>query len=853
MLMSLADFWKRGRRLLKAGAVAVDPFPSLRAMSINRLVAAGCVAYVLIATASTQVPVAEYAIPLFYLCAAGFVFANLRGFPRRLVVGRYSTITLDLVTLSVGNIAFGSTSALLYPFYLWIIVGNAFRFGVPCLAVSTIMSVAGFGTAVILSPFWSSLPILSSGLLAGLAVVPLYFGFLLLRERARNEDLDAANRSTAFILSTIGQEMRVPLSVVVGLHHELRGTGLGRRQREMVRAAGGAAEAALSELDSLLDVMRIGAGRMTVVPGTFQLTDLVIEIVELASVIAAGSGLRLSAHVIADTPAAITADRRHLRKVLLTLVGNASSIAPAGAVVLTVGRQVSDHAGLHLRFNVTVSGKGIAPSTQAQVSGAYMQGDTYILQEHRVQGLDMAAAHHLIGLLGGSIRIRGLRDQSSTIIVDVPASAVPVPARGPSELAGFAVVIVSATPADTKWFADRVRGLGAGSVMLGPPEGLDAALQTASREADRIVVFVDGRDAAALPLVQALRNEPAGRGVPLGLLHRTGGWLPLHLRRAFVTAAAPASTDAEVVAAIHILARAAKSASIVEQSTSAEQERGGGESPERMSQAARRPLHVLVAVGYATTQLLASRVMEGAGHAVTSGKDEDQVLEALAAEEFDAAIVDLDHPEVSGTEIATLIRMAGLHNLPIIGLSAGVGPDGRHPASALLQGALPKPVNPGQLLDLLDRVVRAATIGNGVAPPTGKGQDHRALQVTDIASHPLFRAGGGASVVPEALTDVAALGDGAFLNKLSLTFSDEATATIRLLAAAAAAADRVVWMAQVRVLRTQAQSIGAERLASFCDTAVRIEDKRLNTDGRILAERLSAEIARVCKTLEHLS
>lgn len=414
---------------------------------------------------------------------------------------------------------------------------------------------------------------------------------------------------------------------------------------------------------------------------------------------------------------------------------------------------------------------------------------------------------------------------------------------------------MSESPASTEWFATRVRGLGAITILLGQPYRLDAVLQTASERASRIVVFVDGREAAALPLLETLRIEPASRGVPLGLLHRLGGWLPLPLRRAFVTAAAPGSTDTEIAAAVHILARAAKSASIAEPGTDVEHGEEGSGRPGMMSQAKRRRLHVLVAVGHRTTQLVVARMLEVAGHAATSGKDEDQVLEALGAEDFDAAIVDLDHPEMSGTEIATFIRMTGLYKLPIIGLSASTesSSESLRSASALLQGILPKPVNPGQLLEMLDRLSQAGAASSTMAPSVATGLDRQEAQVTNIESHPLFGAGAGEAIAEKALSGVAALGDGAFVKTLAQAFVGEATATIKLLAAAAAARDRSAWMIQIRALRTQAQSLGAERLASLCETGARIENKSLTRDGKRFAERFSAELDRVRKALEHLS
>lgn len=833
-----------------------DTLVNLQSMSVNRLIAAVCItAYIILSRVAREVQVAEYATSVLYLSAAALIFLNLHGRPRMRIIGRYSTMVLDIGTLSVANVAFGANVALLYPFYLWIIVGNAFRFGIPCLMAATVMSAIGFGTVVVVSPFWSTIPVLASGLLSGLVVVPIYFGFLLLRERAKNEQLDTANKSIAFILSTIGHELRAPLGVVVALHDALRGTPLSRKQQAMVKTAGVAAKTTMAELDDLLDVARIRAGRMTVAPTTFQLLDLITELVELARIVATTSSIQIAFHVVADVPLVVTADKRHLRKVLLALLYNAVDFTAFGSVVLTVSKLKLGQSIADLKFEVTDTGIGIPADMQAKIFEAYAQADTKTLADHHGSGLGLAVAHHLVGLLGGSVTVRSRTGKGSTFEVELPVSTPPAPAHGQLELAGYAVVIVSGNQKEAEHFALRLRKLRATSFILDQVDRLDAILERAAEGADRIVLLLDGRSADALSLVQVLHQDPALRAVPLVLLCQAAGWLPLALRQAFVSAVAADSTDVETIAAFHIAARAATGVMGTNHDTKTDQKGKLGEFPARdmMSQPSRR-LYVLVADGHRTTQILVSRMLEAAGHVATVVGDGDQVLNAIGVQDFDVVLVDLDLPEINGFDVAKMTRMAGYHDLPIIGLASDAAAEiAQHCASASMQSYFVKPVNNTQLQEVLREIAKPPTTDGGAAELSRLAEQHPVPGVTSITSHPQFRPGIGAPLGEDALQDVAALGDRAFVGTFVQAFSADTAAISRFLSAAARSGDETLWRSQLKALRMQAQAVGARRLETLCESGSKVEAGRLASDGKALADRLSFEVVRVREALEQMS
>lgn len=101
--------------------------------------------------------------------------------------------------------------------------------------------------------------------------------------------------------------------------------------------------------------------------------------------------------------------------------------------------------------------------------------------------------------------------------------------------------------------------------------------------------------------------------------------------------------------------------------------------------------------------MVASEIIKGAGAEVSIAKHGQEALDLVQVSRFDAVLMDLQMPVMDGYEATRLIRaQPGLHDLPIIALSANVMKDQvRRCYEAGMNDHLPKPVDPNVLFRLL--------------------------------------------------------------------------------------------------------------------------------------------------------
>ena len=122
-------------------------------------------------------------------------------------------------------------------------------------------------------------------------------------------------------------------------------------------------------------------------------------------------------------------------------------------------------------------------------------------------------------------------------------------------------------------------------------------------------------------------------------------------------------------------------------------------------------LRILLAEDNRVNQFLAVRLLEKAGHQVVTASNGRAVLEALARDRFDLALMDLQMPEMDGFEATARIREQERGTgarLPIIALTANamVG-DRERCLEAGMDGYLSKPIDGPRLLAEIRRVQSA--------------------------------------------------------------------------------------------------------------------------------------------------
>jgi PAS domain S-box-containing protein len=238
------------------------------------------------------------------------------------------------------------------------------------------------------------------------------------------ESAEHATRAKSEFLANMSHELRTPLNGVLGYAQLLqRDKSLNSTQRDALEAIAKCGSQLLDLINDVLDLSKIEAGRLEIEERPADLVTLVTDVKYVVGEAAERRGLQLTTSIAERVPRWLLLDDRHLRQVLLNLLGNAIKFTPAGEVRLAID---GDGRG-RLAFEVIDTGVGIAPSALTQIFEAFAQtpggaaaGGT---------GLGLTISDHLIRGMGGELRVDSAVGQGSRFWFTLPLVAAGPDAR----------------------------------------------------------------------------------------------------------------------------------------------------------------------------------------------------------------------------------------------------------------------------------------------------------------------------------------------------------------------------------------------------------------------------------------
>ena len=371
---------------------------------------------------------------------------------------------------------------------------------------------------------WIVLEATSNNLLDNVAINGIIINLRDITERKQTELLrqaketaEQANRAKSQFLANMSHELRTPLNAILGYSEMLQEEAEDLQQPNLLpdlQKIHGAGQHLLTLINDILDLSKIEAGRMDLYVETFDVAQLVSEVVSTVQPLIQQNHNQLA--IECGEVGTMTADLTKVRQVLLNLLSNAAKFTREGAIALSVCKDETA-ARSTLIFQVRDSGIGMSPEQQEAVFEAFTQADASTTRKYGGTGLGLAISRRFCQMMGGSITVESAIDQGSTFTVQLPtAPASTHLVRSEAEPSGCTLLLIDDDPTVhnlMQRFLTR-EGLQIHSALNGA-DGLQLA-----RDLHPIAILLDvmmpGIDGWAT--LATLKSDPVTQAIPVIML-----------------------------------------------------------------------------------------------------------------------------------------------------------------------------------------------------------------------------------------------------------------------------------------------------------------------------------------------
>ncbi len=226
---------------------------------------------------------------------------------------------------------------------------------------------------------------------------------------------EIANHAKTAFLANMSHELRTPLNCILGYTQILsRDNTLADKQKEGIQTIHRSGEHLLTLINDILDLSKIEAGKLGIVPVDFALSEFLHNIVELMKMRAEPKNIELIYEKLYPLPTAVRTDEKRLRQILLNLLSNAIKFTEKGSVTF----KVIYYSG-RIRFEIEDSGCGI-PADQLQAIFLPFQQIGCQSEQQEGTGLGLAISKQLVEMMGGQLQVETLVGAGSIFWFEIP-------------------------------------------------------------------------------------------------------------------------------------------------------------------------------------------------------------------------------------------------------------------------------------------------------------------------------------------------------------------------------------------------------------------------------------------------
>jgi len=236
------------------------------------------------------------------------------------------------------------------------------------------------------------------------------------------EAAEQSNRSKSIFLAQMSHEIRTPMNAILGIAEiQLRKSNLSGDAENGLLMIYEAGSLLLNIINDILDLSKIDAGKLEMVPEKYSIPSLVNDIVQLNRMRYDSKPIDFKLMIDKKVPVELIGDEFRIKQILNNLLSNAYKYTDSGEIEMSVTAEAgNNNETVMLTFKISDTGQGM---NESQIDRLFDEYSRFNVEKNRNiagTGLGMNITKRLIYMMDGKISVESEVDKGTVFTVRLP-------------------------------------------------------------------------------------------------------------------------------------------------------------------------------------------------------------------------------------------------------------------------------------------------------------------------------------------------------------------------------------------------------------------------------------------------
>jgi len=237
-------------------------------------------------------------------------------------------------------------------------------------------------------------------------------------EKQKVEMALASNMAKSKFLATMSHEIRTPMNAILGITEILlQNKNLSSNIKEPISRIYNSADLLLGIINDILDLSKIDAGKMEIVPEEYQVASLIYDTVNLNTMRNDNKPIKFELSVDENIPSALIGDELRIKQILNNLLSNSFKFTAEGKISLSFHVKKKDDEKILLSLCVSDTGSGMTKKQLEKLFMEYTRFDNNLMEG---TGLGMNITQNLVNMMDGNISVSSELNRGTAFTVNLP-------------------------------------------------------------------------------------------------------------------------------------------------------------------------------------------------------------------------------------------------------------------------------------------------------------------------------------------------------------------------------------------------------------------------------------------------